>query len=141
MARPRRRLPPGSHDLVKAMIEAGDPITESTIAKNLGIGLATWKRLREDNEDAKELWQLACIAQRDRLIQKMHARAMEGDTNAATFLLRCLHEVSEQNYRAEDERIGVVVQLPGSMGHEEYMKVVPRVLEHGKETGHAKDGK
>lgn len=124
MARPRRRLPPGSHDLVKAMIEAGDPITESAIARNLGIGLKTWRRLKEENDDAKELWQIACIAQRDRLIQRMHDRAMEGDTNAGQFLLRALHEVSEQSYKGDDERVGIVVQLPGSMGHDEYMKAI-----------------
>lgn len=135
MARPRKHLPPGSRELIEAMIKSEKPITETAVAKNLGMALQTWRRIRRDNDAAQELWEEACAAQRDRLITTMYHRAIdEGDVNAGQFLLRALHEVSERGDREDAERVGVVIQLPGSMGHDEYLKVIgkePKLIEGG----------
>lgn len=122
MARPRKRLPPGSREIIIAMAREG-ALTETNIARNLGMTYPTWKRIRDENDDAHDLWLEAKAIARDRIIEKMRDLALEGDTNAAMFLLRALHDVSEKTPDTGDT-MNVIVKLPASMPREEYAKVI-----------------
>jgi len=85
MARPRKRLPPGARDMLMRM--AGDGIREGKAAEALGLSLREFRRLIEENEDARDLWGDCLSVERDRLLDAVFTRATEGDVNAARLLL------------------------------------------------------
>ena len=136
MPRPRRHLPAGARDYV-LQCAADRALSETAIARGLGMSYATWKRLLRDNKDAQALWREALATERDNVLQKLFERSMEGDTGAAKFLLAARHGLSENNGKdADSGRGNVVINLPSPVTAAQYKRMVqvePDALEDGRD--------
>lgn len=110
-------------------------LQETKIARGLGLAFATWRRILKDDADAKALWDEARATERDQIVSRLHERAMEGDTNAAHFLLGANHGLREQGNTGDDSgRGGVVINLPSSLSESQYKRLFehqPTGIDHG----------
>lgn len=136
MARPRVNMPPGARQFILECA-ADRALSETAIARGLGMSYRTWKRLLRDNEDAKALWREALATERDNVLQKLFERSMEGDTGAAKFLLAARHGLSENNGKnADSGRGNVVINLPSPVTAAQYKRMIqvePDALEDGSD--------
>lgn len=123
MARPRKRLPPGSRDMLMAMASDGC-LSESKAADACGLTLRAWRRLLKENEDARQVWDEALSIERDALLAALYNRAVEGDTNAARTLLATRHGMSERQPQGDSGRVHVTFNLPPALDPEQYMKAI-----------------
>ncbi|WP_184947786.1 hypothetical protein [Salinisphaera orenii] len=103
------------------------------ICRALGLSYKVWKRILRDDEDAQALWEEAKAIERDAVVAKMYALAMEGDVSAARFILASRHGLSEKGDTAGAERSSVTINLPGSMSARQYERLVS--VEHNEAIG------
>lgn len=133
MPRPRKRLPAGAREYVLQCAE-GAALAETKIARGLGMGFATWRRILKTDPDAQALWTEAKAVERDTIVQKLYDRALEGDVQASRFLLGARHGLREQGAAEGAEgRSSVTINLPGSMSAAQYKRMVsvePEAVEH-----------
>ena len=133
MPRPRKWLPAGARDYILTCAQDA-ALAETKICKALGMSYQTWKRILKHDPDAKALWTEALAIERDAVVGKLYDRAMEGDTNAARFLLGARHNMRESGDTAGAEgRSSVTINLPGSMSAKQYEKLIqvePERVEH-----------
>ena len=109
-------------------------LQETKIARGLGLAFATWRKILANDTDAKQLWDEARAAERDQIVSKLHDRAMEGDTNAARFLLAANHGMRENGGTGDDSRSPVTINLPAPMSEAQYRRLFeqqPQGIEHG----------
>ena len=109
-------------------------LQETKIARGLGLAYGTWRRILKDDADARTLWAEAQAAERDQIVGKLHDRAMEGDTNAARFLLAARHGLRENGGTSDDSRSPVTINLPAPMTETQYRRLFeqqPQGIEHG----------
>lgn len=122
MARPRRTLPPGAKRYILDQARTG--LSETRIAEGLGLDYKSWKRILEDDPEAKEVWDQALAIERDRLVEKLHELATDGNLNALRLMLAARHGVHESNANGETEQSKVTINLPSSLTSNEYGRLV-----------------
>ena len=125
MPRPREKLPPGAREYLMKM--AGNGLRESKAAAVLGLKLKDFRRIIAHNPDAKDLWLDALAIERDRLLDALYDRALEGDSKAAQFLLAARHGLSDKTPQTAGERVNITFQLPAAMDASEYLKALQPV--------------
>ena len=123
MPRPRKHLPPGARDYIMSVAESG-ALQETKVARGLGLSLEIFRRIIRADEHAAALWREAMAVERDTIVSRMYARALEGDVPAARFMLAARHGLREQDGGDAGQRSSVVIQLPGSMSEEQYKRVM-----------------
>lgn len=134
MPRRRKRLPPGARAHILECAESGS-LAETKVARALGMGYSTWKRIIRENDDAAALWDEALAIQRDRLYESLFDAAREGDIRAARLLLGARHGIHEQGGSDGGSGPRVTINLPGSVSPKEYERLVsqqPEALDGGR---------
>lgn len=139
MPRPRRHLPPGARDYVLSCAE-GAALSETKIARALGMTFKTWRRILKDDPDARALWDEALAIERDTVVQKLYERAQEGDVAAARFLLGSRHGLRENGTTdADSGRSAVTINLPGALSAQQYARLIqpeqPKLEDDASERG------
>jgi len=125
MARPRKRLPPGSRDILLGMAESG-ALYESRAASALGMSLRAFRRLLKDSQDAAEVWDEAMAFERDALLERLHRRVQEGDARAAQYLLAARHGVTDrpEGDSKQAQQPSVHIHLPSAMTPDQYARAI-----------------
>jgi len=141
MARPRKTLPENGLALIRAL--AANGVAETEIAAALGMDIKTWKRIRQDDADARAAWDEARTLELDRLVKSLFAQAMgapaefDGDGNqlraerppnsgAGMFLLKSRHSYRDVGPTdgGNEGRPTVVINLPGPLNPEQFARLV-----------------
>ncbi len=123
MARPYTKLPPGARMHLERMAESG-MLSESRAADALGMPLVQFRRVIEEHQESRRIWQDALAIERDCLLDALYQKAVEGDTKAATTLLAVRHGLNEKSAEKPGERVSVVFQLPEAMPAEKYIEAM-----------------
>ena len=124
MARPRKTLPANGLDVIRSLASNG--VNEVAIAAALGLDFRTWRRIREEDPETKAAWQEARALEENRLAGKLFEEAMTGNVTAAIFLLKGRHGWRDIGPAEGDGgvKVGVQINLPGSLKPEDYAKLV-----------------
>lgn len=122
MGRVKKKLPDGGLEKIRSLAERG--VKETDIAKALGMSFPTWKRIKEENDQAREALQEARAIEEEKLVGVLFEKAMNGDTTAAMFLLKTRHGYLEGKEVVNANAVNVQITVPGSMNPEEYKKEV-----------------
>ena len=123
MARKRKHLPPGAKEYILQLAQ-DNALQETKICKALGLHFETWRRILRDDEDAKALWEHAKAIERDSVLESVYTKALEGDMQAARFLLAARHGMREQGSQGDEQTSGsVVINLPPSMSETQYKRL------------------
>ncbi len=126
MPRPRKTLPEGGLATIRELASAG--ANEVHIAKALGMSFETWKRIRDEDEDAQAAWQEARAIECEALSGMLYRQAIEDkNTTAAIFLLKARHGYRDQgptDGSSEASRVAVVFNLPAPLSGEQWGKLV-----------------
>lgn len=124
MARPRRTLPPGAKRYILDQARTG--LSETRIAEGLGLDYKSWKRILEDDPEAKEVWDQALAIERDRLVEKLHELATDGNLNALRLMLASRHGIHESNATGESagDQAKININLPSSLTANEYQRIM-----------------
>jgi len=147
MARPRKTLPPGGLDTIKRLAAYG--VQETVIAAALGMDAKTWKRIREEDPEAKAAWEEARAAEQDALVGSLFRQAIgapaehDEDGNviraelspfapAGMFLLKARHGYRDNGPGDAGEARAVVhINLPAPLNPEQFARLIettPAVL-------------
>lgn len=121
MARPRKSLPPGARRLILAQAENG--LAETKVCEALGLNWQQWKKLLAEDEATQKLWEEALAIERDRIVQAMHSQALDGDMQAARFLLAARHGLRENAAQEGESKPNVTISLPPSLTKGEYERL------------------
>ncbi|MCP8939395.1 hypothetical protein NK718_12795 [Alsobacter sp. SYSU M60028] len=142
MGRPRKTLPANGLRIISDLACRG--VREVEVARALGMSWHTWKRIREEDQEAKRAWEEAKAIEHDALVSSLFNMAVgapaeydaEGnvvraevkrDAWAAAFLLKARHDYRDTGAASEggaDQRVAVVVNIPAPMSPEDYAKLV-----------------
>lgn len=123
MARPFTQLPVGAKSHLEAMAAAG-LLSESAAATALGMPLDQFRRVIVEHKPSKAVWDNAMSIERDKLLDALYQKAVDGDTRAAQTLLAVRHGLSEKAPQGNSERVSVTFNLPPAMDPAEYMKAL-----------------
>ncbi|ORE86039.1 hypothetical protein ATO7_12118 [Oceanococcus atlanticus] len=99
-------------------------LAETKIARALGMSFRTWRRIVREDADAKALWAEALAIERDAVLGRMYQYAIEGDVQAAKFMLAARHGLREQGAGGEDGRSSVTINLPGALTSKQYERLI-----------------
>lgn len=124
MGRPRKTLPKNGLELISDLSARG--VKETEIAKALGMSFQTWKKIREENPEAKQAWEEAKAVECDALVGKLYDKAMDGDSSAAMFLLKARHGYRDHGATdaSDASRVNLVFNLPAPLSPDQYGKLV-----------------
>jgi hypothetical protein len=103
---------------------AANGLRESTAAKALGMRLLDFRNVIRNNEYARDLWEDAKAIERDKLLDTLYNRAIEGDSKAAQFLLAARHGLTDKTPDSAGERVHITFQLPAAMDPEKYLEAL-----------------
>lgn len=118
MGRLKKTLPDGGIDKIKRLAENG--VNEVDIAKALGMSFPTWKRIKEENEQAKQALQEARAIEEGKLVGKLFEKAMNGSETACMFLLKTRFGYKEGAPVENANAVQVNITIPASMDPEQY---------------------
>ncbi len=122
MGRNKIVLKEKDYDKIRTLAERG--VKETDMVKALGISYPTWKRLKEEDEKALEVFEEAKKIEEDALVGMLYEKAMKGDSTAAMFLLKTRHGYKEGAEQVNANQVNVKITLPGSMEPDQYLKEV-----------------
>jgi hypothetical protein len=124
VGRPRKTLPANGLDTIRSL--AANGVNEHALAAALGLDYSTWRRIRDEDPEAKAAWQEARAIEENRLAGKLFEQAMTGNVTAAIFLLKARHGYRDIGPAEGDGgvKVGVQINLPGSLKPEDYAKLV-----------------
>lgn len=124
MARPRKTLPPDGLKIIRELASKG--VKETEVAKALGLTFKTWKRIREENPEAKAAWEEAKAEEHDALVGVLYEKAIKGDSTAAMFLLKSRHGYRDHGPTegGDSARVNLVFNLPAPLNADQYAKLV-----------------
>jgi hypothetical protein len=120
MGRKKIKLPSNGLDIIRRLAERG--VKETDIARALGMSFKTWKRIKDENEEARETLEEARQIEENKLFGMLYEKAMEGDTVSAIFLLKTRHGYREGAELVNANQVNVKITLPGSMDPDDYRK-------------------
>jgi hypothetical protein len=124
MPRPRKTLPSGARSHILRCAEDA-ALQPTKICRALGLSYKVWTRILRDDEDAQALWTEAKAIERDSVVGKMYSLAMEGDVQAARFILGARHGLRENGATDGAEgRSSVVINLPASLDANTYRRLL-----------------
>src|SRR5690242_12148930 len=87
--RPRKTLPANGLDVIRRLASNG--CNEVAIAAALKMDVSAWRRIREEDPEARAAWQEARAIEENKLAGKLFEAAMNGNVTAAIFLLKARH--------------------------------------------------
>lgn len=103
-------------------------VSEVDICKALGISYPTWKRLKEEDEEALEALEEARREEESELVGVLYeAATKDKNLTAAMFLLKARHGYKEGAEQVNANQVNVKITLPGSMEPDQYLKTVEEV--------------
>jgi len=120
MGRKKITLPDNGLDKIRTLAERG--VKETDIVKALGISYPTWLRIKEENEEARQVLEEARQIEENKLFGVLYEKAMKGDATSAMFLLKTRHGYKEGAEQVNANQVNVKITLPGSMDPDEYKK-------------------
>lgn len=135
---PRRRLvrrqqgkvfvTPAGRELIEQA--AADGVTKTLIAKALGVGYDTFKKLLARDPRAQEAFDLGNAQNETELRNLLMEKARAGNVTAAIYLTKARHGWTEGE--APEQRPNITINLPGAVSPEEYAKQIRRgeTIEH-----------
>lgn len=107
--------------LIEAMASEGnDP---GSIAKALGIGRSTLRRICERDESVAEAWEMGKATLADTITHLLLEQGRKGNTTALIFLAKCRLGWIDQP-QPEERAPAVVIHLPDARSPEDYMKMI-----------------
>ena len=122
MGRKKIKLPSNGLDIIRNLAERG--VRETDIARALGMSFKTWKRIKDENDEARETLEEARQIEENKLFGILYEKAMKGDTVSAIFLLKSRHGYKEGADQVNANQVNVKITLPGSMDPEDYRKKI-----------------
>jgi hypothetical protein len=122
MGRRKKTLPTNGLETITELAERG--VTETDIAKALGMSFDTWLRIKTENEEAKHALEAARAIEKDQLVGMLFDKAMKGDSTAAMFLLKTRHGYLEGKQHVSANQVNVQITLPGAKDESQYLKEV-----------------
>lgn len=121
-----------SHGLALIERAAAEGVSKHTIAQRLGIGAKTFRELLRRDERAQEAYDVGNAANETELRNLLMEKARAGNVTAAIYLTKARHGWTEGE--APDTRPNVVINLPGAMSPEQYMRAIRQgAIEHDEE--------
>lgn len=125
---PRKKIQLKKTDYNKIRRLGARGVSEVDITKALGISFPTWKRIKEEDEQALEALEEARREEESELVGVLYeAATKDKNLTAAMFLLKARHGYKEGAEQVNANQVNVKITLPGSMEPHEYLKEV----EHG----------
>lgn len=141
MGRPRKTLPPTGIATIRRL--AANGVQETVLAAALGLDMKTWRRIRNEDPEAKAAWEEARALEQDTLVGALFRQAIGAPAEfddagnkvraeqapnapAAMFLLKARHgyrDIGPVDGGAEN-RVAIVVNLPGALQPDQYRKLV-----------------
>jgi hypothetical protein len=124
MGRPRINFRPEDYKRITELAAKG--ANQSRIASVLNISPRTFKNRLKDDRLASEAYELGLAEEEFALVGLLRAKAEKGDGPAAMFLLKTRHGYRETGVTDANDstRIAVQINLPPSLSHEEFQKLV-----------------
>ncbi len=142
MARPRKNLPAGGLAVIRDLASSG--VQETVLAKALGLDLKTWRRIRDEDPDAKAAWEEARALERDKLVGSLFEQAVgypaEYDAAGnliraelkpspvpAMFLLKARHGYRDAGPADGGDggpRVNLTFNLPAPLNGDQYRRLV-----------------
>lgn len=141
MAPPRKHLPPNGREIIQESGRNG--LGEKMIAQALGLSYATWRRMKVENPEVRELWEEAKASEEDELVGLVMQAARgapaeyDGQGNvtraerppyvpAAFFLLKTRHayrEMGEPNGPSAAAAVQII--MPAQIPLDQLRSMVP----------------
>lgn len=126
MPRPRKNLPRNGTEIIRELASRG--VKETDIAKALGMSFDTWRRIRDNNPEARAVYEEAKAVELDKLVGRLYAVAMDPkdpkSSSAAMFLLKARHGYRDYGPAEGESGPLVHITLPAAMSPQDYEKVV-----------------
>lgn len=117
-------------DLVQGA--AADGVSKQQIAHRLGVDVKTFRELLRRDEKAQEAYDLGNAANETELRNLLMEKARAGNVTAAIYLTKARHGWTEGE--APDTRPNVVINLPGAMSPDQYMRAIRQgAIDHDEE--------
>lgn len=133
MARPRKTLPKNGLEIIRDCASRG--VSETDLAKALGMDHKTWRRLRDENPETKAAWEEAKAIERDQLVGVLfEAATKDNNISAAMFLLKARHGYRDHGATEGDDqgRVSITFNLPAPMKPTDYGRLVEQPQETDK---------
>lgn len=119
MGRKKIELRKTDYDKIKRLGSRG--VSEVDICSALGISFPTWKRLKEEDEQAAQALDEARREEESALVGVLYeAATKDKNLTAAMFLLKARHGYKEGSERVNANQVNVQITLPGAMDRKEY---------------------
>ena len=100
-------------------------VSEVDITKALGISFPTWKRLKEEDEQALEALEEARREEESELVGVLYEAAVKDkNLTAAMFLLKARHGYKEGADKIDATQVNVKITLPGAKDPVQYLEEV-----------------
>ncbi len=134
MARPYSKLPIGARAHLERMAENG-LLSELAASTALGMPLQEFKDVIRDHAPSRKVWEDALSIERDKLLEALYDRAVNGDTAAAKTLLAVRHGLSEKDPSGHGGGVTLNFNLPAAMSAKDYLEAItvePEGLPHGR---------
>jgi hypothetical protein len=122
MPQPKKTLPKNGLQKIRNLAERG--VSETDIAKSLGMSYKTWQRIKEEDPNAKDVLEEARQIEETKLFGILFEKAMNGDSTAAMFLLKTRHGYREGAELVNANQVNVKITMPGAKDPVSYLKEV-----------------
>jgi hypothetical protein len=122
MGRKKKTISKRGLQVIRDLAERG--VTETDIAKALGISFDTWLRIKREDETTRDVLEQARMIEHDSLFGVLYEKAVKGDSTSAMFLLKTRHGYKEGAEVQNNNAVAVQITLPGSMKPEDYIKTM-----------------
>ena len=116
MGRPRKNLPAKALDVIRQAASNG--VKEVDIAKALGVDFRTWRRISDEDPEAREVYREAKSIEEGKLVGVLFDKAVnKQDSVAAIFLLKARHGYRDQGPTdgGDDGRPTININIPAPL--------------------------
>jgi len=123
MGRKKITLSKPDYKKISRLAERG--VNETDICKALDISFPTWKRLKEEDEQAMQALQEARRKEEAELVGVLYeAATVDKNLTAAMFLLKARHGYKEGADQRQAQQLNVKISVPGAMNEDEYENLI-----------------
>lgn len=123
MARHFTKFPAGARAHLERMAEHG-LLSELAAATALGMPLPEFKDVIANHQTSRKVWENALSIERDKLLEALYDRAVNGDTAAAKTLLAVRHGLSEKDPGGHGGGVVLNFNLPAAMSAKDYLEAI-----------------